>query len=334
MSRPDQIWHRIVAIAAQSPSTHNTQGWRVKTESERTATLLYDRQRTLPAEDVNGDFNINNMGVFTRAMEIGAATHSHRLKYDFELDESTDSRYVPVASLSLDPSRVDSSADVLEPFLLRRTSRVPYDGRQVGDLALVELRDLARVGGHRFSWTQEPSEVRWAMELNAETIADDLQVPAIREELRRWIRLTRGEAEAKADGLWTECLNESSGIAWSMTRAPQVLRLSLARRIARDVYLKTQAGTPAIGWVAGDIRTRTGQFEAGRFLLDFWTTLTARDIYMMPYGSLYTNQASNAQVGERTGDPDFWLIFRMGYGPVPPKSYRLPVEELVLNGTG
>ena len=328
---PRAIWRRIAEIAAQSPSTHNTQGWRVRVESERTAVLFYDRERTLPAEDVNGDFNIINMGIFVRGMEIGAAAHGLRLTWSYALDESEDgASYVRVARLALDAGDDKHSAPLLTPFLLRRTSRIPYDGRPVDSQAMGDLRALARERGHRFGWTQDPESVRWLMELNAETIADDLQVPAIRQELHRWMRFTRREAELKADGLWTACLNENSGLAWYMTRAPQILRLNFVRRTLRNSYLGAQAGTPAIGWIAGDIRTREQQFAAGCFLLDFWVRLTAWGLYIMPYGSLYTNSQSNKEVGLDTGDPDFWMIFLMGYGPVPPKSFRLPIEHLIM----
>jgi hypothetical protein len=325
-----KLWRKIAAIAAQSPSTHNTQGWRVRVESERKATLFYDRERTLPAEDVSGDFNIINMGIFERGMEIAAAVHGHRLVWDLALDESEQrGRHVPVAHLSLEQGRDERTASLLAPFLFRQTSRIPYNGQRVDGHALGDLRAQAMERGHRFCYTQDPASVRWAMKLNSETIANDLQAPAVRQELRRWMRLTRAEAESKADGLWSACLNQNSVLAWYMTRAPQTLRLDFARRVLLDSYLSSQAGTPAVGWIAGDIRTRERQFEAGRFLLDFWVRLTAWGLYIMPYGSLYTNSQSNMEVGLRTGDPGFWLIFRMGYGPVPPKSFRLPVERLV-----
>jgi nitroreductase len=328
---PCEIWRQIGDIAAQSPSTHNTQAWRVRVESDRAAALFYERERTLPAEDINGDFNMINMGIFTRGLEIGAATHGRRLTWSYALDESEHgASYVPVARLALDAGDDQNSASLLTPFLLRRTSRLPYDGRRVDSQALGDQKALARERGHRFGCTQDPRSVRWVMEFNAETIAYDLQVPAIRQELRRWIRFTRREAENKADGLWTACLNENSGLAWYLTRAPQLLLLPFARRILRDSYLAAQAGTPAIGWISGDTGTREKQVEAGRFLLDFWVRLTAWGLYILPYGSLYTNSQSNREVGLRTGDPDFWMIFRMGYGRVPPKSFRLPVQRLLM----
>ena len=36
------------------------------------------------------------------------------------------------------------------------------------------------------------------------------------------------------------------------------------------------------------------------------------------------------KVGDRTGARGFWLIFRMGYDPMPPPSYRLSTSMLFI----
>jgi hypothetical protein len=127
------LWTKIASIAGRSPSTHNTQAWRIRVESDLEATLCYDREGALPAEDVNGDFNVINLGIFTRGAEIAAASIGYRLRREFVLDESDLSlRYVPVAEWSLERDAGSGDAQLLEPFLERRTSRTPYDGQKLG----------------------------------------------------------------------------------------------------------------------------------------------------------------------------------------------------------
>ena len=325
------IWAQIISIAGRSPSTHNTQAWRLRVASDREATLCYDREGMLPAEDVDGDFNLINMGVFTRGAEIAAASIGHRLQWDFVLDESDPSpRYVPVAVLSLESDPGLEDAQLLDPFLERRTSRVPYDGQTLEARDLQALRDLAAGAGHEFAWTQEEESVRWFLTLNAETIVEDLQQPAVRRELHQWMRFTGLRARTTGDGLWSRCMNQNAFFMWFMVRYPQVLKVSWVSQALQRGYLRTQAGTPAVGWIEGVIETREDQFSAGRLLLDFWIELHRLGIDMMPYGSLYTNQWSKAKVSERTGAPGFWLIFRMGHGARPPQSYRRPAAELFI----
>ena len=315
----------------KSPSTHNTQGWRLAVHSASEATLSYDHARTLPAEDIHGDFNIINMGIFARAAEIAAASLDNRIETEFAIDESyVVGRYKPVAKLHLHRGGNPGDAELLPSFLNRGTSRIPYDGRNLDERHLLDLQEWVATHGHQLSWTDDAEAVKWFIELNAETIAEDLQSPPVRRELHRWTRVTQRQAKKSGDGLWARCMNQNGVLLWYMTKFPRILRVGAFRRFFKRRYLATQEGTPAVGWIEGSLRTREQQFQAGRIVLGFWIRLTQFNIRMLPYGSLYTNQASNTQVGGRTGAPGFWLIFRMGYGPLPPESYRLPTSSLFI----
>ena len=238
--------------------------------------------------------------------------------------------YVQVATLSLDRGKDHYDSSLLTSFLTRRTSRIPYDGRRIDERDLEQVREWVHAHGHYFAWTQNLEEVRWFLELNADTIAEDLQVCAVRQELHHWMRFTKQQAERERDGLWATCMNQNGALLWYMTKYPKILRINWIERFFKRNYSKTQAGTPAIGWIEGGIETREEQFEAGRLVLDFWIKLTELRVQMLPFGSLYTNPASNKEVGKRTGAPRFWLIFRMGFGQVPPESFRLPPEQLFI----
>ena len=330
MNDAQDRWNQIIQIAGRAPSTHNTQGWRIKVVSDKQAYLLYDKERTLPAEDIHGDFNIINMGIFERGVEIAANSLGYGASCKFILPKNQFFRHTNVASITLKESDAERDPSILELFLARRTSRLPYDGRNIEGDDLSFLKNLTSTRGHDFSWTQDDNEVEWYIELNANTISEDLQNSYVRKELRDWMRFSRNEAEEKRDGLWAECMNQNPLEMRLATACPGILEIPPLKKIFRKYYMRTQAGTPAIGWIEGSIGTREEQFEAGRFLLDFWLKLTEFKIWMLPFGSLYTNMKSNKMVGERTKAPKFWLIFRMGYGPTPPESFRLEPEKLFI----
>lgn len=326
---PESRWRGIVAIAGRCPSTHNTQGWRVRANDDDTLTLFFDRRRTLPDEDTDGAFNIVNMGVFTRGMEIAAAAQGYGLRYTFALDEAGEPRrYTKVATLALDGNASDEDAAMLEPFERRRTARIPYDGRRIPEDHLQALKVIAAGRDQLFAWTQDPNEVRWHLELNVETIIDDLQSRPIRREIELWTRLTRGHAERARDGLWARCMNQKPLDLWMGFRFPWMLKLPVLHGMFKRMYLRTQAGTPAVGWLVGSVGEREQQFELGRFMLDWWLEVTKRDVFVLPFGSVYTNPASHALAGERIGAPNFWIIMRMGYCDPPPKSFRLDPDDL------
>lgn len=332
---PDPLWTELVRIASRSPSTHNTQGWRLTEHGEDGVALHFDHDRTLPAEDRDGAFNIVNMGVFVRALEIAAAARGRRLAWTFEIsDDGAPSDHTRVARLDLEEGSVPGDAALLEAFQRRRTGRFPYDGRPIPVADLERLAALVAEGGHSFGWTQDPARIRRLMELNADAIADDLQVASIRDELRAWTRFTRGEAERTRDGLWAACMNQSGVGLWMTYAFPWVLRLAPVRAVATRRYLATQGGTATIGWIAGSIDDRTAQFEAGRVLLDWWLELTGLGIDMLPYGSLYTRPEAHRAVADEIGEPAWWILVRMGYGRVPPKSYRLDPETLWIGRNG
>ena len=321
-------WPAIVRIASASPSTHNTQGWRLRRDAPDRATLFFSHARTLPAEDRTGAFNVVNMGVFVRALELAAASLGRTLEYDFGLGETdAPEGHTRVAGLRLGGVRPPDAAGAAL-MTRRRTGRFPYDGRPVPDEDLRSLRAVVEPAGHRFGWTHDPELIGSIMELNADTIADDLQERPIREEVRAWTRFTRRQAERTGDGLWAACMNQGPLGLWLTYRFPWVLRAAPVRRAASKRDLASQGGTATIAWISGAIEERWQQLETGRMMLDWWLRLTERGVAMLPYGSLYTRRSAYREVAGLIGEDDWWIVVRLGYGPAPPRSFRLAPEAL------
>jgi hypothetical protein len=93
-------------------------------------------------------------------------------------------------------------------------------------------------------------------------------------------------------------------------------------------------GTRTIGWLEGPFETPKDWIRAGRMLARLWLTMTARDVFLHPFGSIFTNEAANRRLLERIpNDPSrgtMWLIFRLGRSEEPPRSHRLRADELVV----
>ena len=83
--------------------------------------------------------------------------------------------------------------------------------------------------------------------------------------------------------------------------------------------------------LAGPFWEPENAFQSGRFLMHFWLELAKRDLYIHPYGNMVTNKAAAEWALTLLGVPQIWLIFRIGFSKVPPKSHRRTVEEVLVD---
>jgi hypothetical protein len=135
---------------------------------------------------------------------------------------------------------------------------------------------------------------------------------------------------APFDGLDWRCMNLSRAEFWMSARLPQVLQLPLARAYFRRRYRKQLGYVPAIGVLSGPFFEAEHSIASGRFLLRFWLEVTTWGLYFHPYGNLVTNPAAAEWTRQRIGIENSWLIFKIGYSDVPPRSLRRTVDQILL----
>jgi len=340
------VWKKLLETAVFAPSPHNVQPWRVRILSDETAELLIEKRRTLPKEDLTGSFIILTMGLFIEALTIVAANSSLRLNFkliqpasQFTPDHiaKAESTLLPFARLSLG-QQVTHAADEHanskydnELFLKRQTSRISFSPQTVPDEAFKVLSKLAREWGHSFEQVTDPGTVEQILERNIEAVFEDLNVPTYHDEIVEWFRFTDRSALQTRDGLDYRCMNSSRLSFWLAARTPQLLQLPLTSALLKKIY-RTQLGhVPTIGMLAGPFWEPEDAFQTGRFLMRFWLELAKRDLYIHPYGNMVTNKAAAEWALTVLGVPQIWLIFRIGFSKVPPKSYRRSVEEVLVD---
>ena len=125
-------------------------------------------------------------------------------------------------------------------------------------------------------------------------------------------------------------MNTSRSAFWLSARLPQLLRMPVTSSILAKVYRSQLGKVPTIGILSGEFWEPESAFTTGRFLMQFWLETAKHDLYIHPYGNMVTNKRASAWLFEETKIPDIWLIFKIGYSDVPPKSYRRSVEEILL----
>src|ERR671934_684087 len=328
----DDTWKDLLELARWAPSPHNVQPWLLRPLDAREAEVLYLPDRLLPETDTGGVFMTSGLGIFVEHLAIAARGRGLDLAVDYdgrELDPHAEGPQ-PFARLRLVEGNVD---EPLEPDLLveRRTSRLPYDGKPVPEDVLREIGQIARVYGHRFSFSSDPATVAWVLELNRDTMFYDMEDDVARREVGRWIRYSGRAARRRRDGFSPEALGFPGPLLWLFVHARWLFELPGIRGAIRRLYLRTMRGVRTVGWLCGPFSTPSEAFAAGRMLARIWLTLTKRGIYLHPFGSVITNRRANARPRERiavdNGTP--WLLVRLGGSAEPPPSLRLETETLL-----
>jgi hypothetical protein len=327
-------WTSLVETARWAPSPHNIQPWRLRVRDEERAELLCDGERLLPDTDPSGRFTMVGLGVFLETLAIAARARSADVEAEYTLAPLVPDRgLLPFAELTLVPA---TDADPLRPELIerRRTSRVPYDGRPVEPETLTELERVATEWGHATTFTTEPELVRFVLDLNRETLFYDLTDERARREVGSWLRFSARSAAEARDGFSPAALGFPGWLLLLFFRGRRVFELPGLRTVVRRLYDRTMRGTRTIGWLEGPFDEPEHWIRAGRVLARLWLTMTARDVYLHPFGSIVTNEDANRRLHERiphdTGRGTLWLVFRLGRSALPPRSHRLGVDELLV----
>jgi hypothetical protein len=326
------VWRDLVEVARWAPSPHNMQPWRVRPRSATDADLLVDPARLLAETDADGAFMTVAVGVFVETLAVAARAGGADVAVELVGDVSPRATERTLfAHLGL----VDGAAkDALSPQLVleRRTSRLPYDDRPLGPAVVTELRAVAAAFGHAIEFSSDRALVRWVVDLNRDTLFHDLTDPVARREVGDWLRFSRRSAAARRDGFSPAALGFPGWLLRSYFAAAPAFELPLLRDAVRTLYGRTMRGTRTIGWLSGPWAGRDDWFVAGRMLSRLWLTMTHRGVVLHPFGSVITNVRANALLEHRIRAPQgkLWLVFRAGYSAVPPRSYRLTADEVLL----
>jgi hypothetical protein len=303
--------------------------------SDTEAHLYYDPGRALPVGDPKGIFVTVALGVFIEHLSIAAANTRQEVVVSKILEpvKTTATKLTKFAELRLVPRQIPEALD-RELIKKRRTSRLQYNGAPVSEPALSGLKDEAFPSGHEVSWSSDRKIVDHIIQLNQQTLFEDLASAADRNELNSLFRYNDKEAEARKDGLWARCMGFPGKLMKSVFSHHQRWEHGLRKTLLSDYYKKSFKGTPTIAWMTGKFNSTGDWVTAGRVLARCWLLLTREGIYIHPFGSLITNAAAYNKINQLFTLPDeekkIWMIFRAGYSKEPARSYRLDTDEIII----
>lgn len=338
------LWLEIVEDVRWYPSPHNSQPMKLRPISETSARVYYDLDLGLPAESFGIPFGHVCAGVFLESLSVVAAARGYRtieaLDHS-EMDFDAVDRLHLIATVRLEPTGADGETRSaaqrrLAAFRSRQTSRRPYDSRIVGDEILSAASSIAAEQGFDFRSTVDARMVSSLVQINQKTLFSDLRNDAVYAEIMQWLRFSKDEAAAKGDGLSAETMIMPGRVLRFAMRNRRLWSFPVIGGLIRTMYLRTMRGVRQLGWLEGPFAGPSHFLEAGRTFMRIWLFFSERGVYLHPFGTVITNQASHAEFVREAGIHESanrmaWMLFRFGYSPTPPTSHRRPAASTLLS---
>lgn len=331
------VWTEIIDYARWAPTPHNTQHARFRLLDERRAVLCYEPARLLPVEDPRGQFMTCGLGIVLEMVAVAAAPHGLDLEVRYVTDK-LDHTLVgpqPYAELTLVPRTRPEPLD-RELIKTRRTSRLPYDrDRPVSPVVLDDLAAVASSFGHEFEFSSDKKQVKWVIDLNADTMFYDLRDDRTRAEIGLWARYSMKHARKHGDGLAAHAMMFPGFLMWLFFNKNRLFQIPGISHLCRALYVRSMRGTGTVAWLSGDFQTPAGCVNAGRMLARVWLTMTKNGVYLHPFGSVITNARSHEEMEDHFANSNrkhpLWLLVRLGHSDVPPQAMRLSVGDLIIS---
>lgn len=328
-------WRELVEVARWCPTVHNLQAHKLQVISDTEANLYYDPSRLLPVGDPNSVFSTIAMGIFIEHLSIVSTEKNYKVIVDEVFDEIDHSRTENTLFARLKLVKTNEVEDLTSDLIKKRkTSRQDYKKGIVDKALLDELTIECEKYNNEFSYTTDDDFIDYLVNINQETLFEDLSNRKMREELDGLFRYDKDEAKEHKDGLWARCMGFKGSLLKSVFRHHKKWIKGFRKRILGKTYLSSFDNTQTIAWVGGAMHTKYDLINNGRMLARNWLRITKYNAYIQPLGSLITNESANKKINEKFSQPsegkEIWLIYRVGYSEEPARSYRLSTDEILI----
>ena len=328
-------WEKLVEIARWCPTVHNLQPHQVKIISETEAELFYNPERLLPLGDPNSIFATVAMGIFVEYLSIASSSFGFKVNITKIYNPITTKSKGPTlfGKLELSPSSKKETLGV-ELIKKRRTSRVAYNGQALKKKTVEILKAQAEKFNQELFHSSDQKYIDLIVELNQETLFEDLESKPNREELDKLFRYSKKDAKTKKDGLWAQCMGFSGILLKSVFQHHEKWTKGIRKILLKENYKSSFDGTQSICWIGGKFENTKDWFDSGKYFARSWLLLTKEGAYLQPTGSLITNKGAYEKMKAILTQPKngktIWLAYRAGYSKEPARSYRLDTDEILI----
>lgn len=321
---PETIYLRLISEAAKAPSGHNTQPWKFIIKDD-TINIFPDYSRALPVVDSDNHALFMSLGCALENLIVAAENYGFGASYEIISDSKTP--YIRVVLSVSDPAGEDS---LMQFIPLRQVTRGPYSNRKVSEAELLNLKEEIALPGIEVNYVINSEEVEALAPYIIE--GSDLQFTNKKfvEELVKWIRFNKRDAERSRDGIW--------GATMSLPSIPRWMGSFIMKRLVTATS-ESKRWKKLIGASAG-----FALFMVEKDDVDHWITLgrsfqrfglitTKMGIkhahVNMPCEEVTVRRKLAGRFCKNAMTP--LLLVRFGYTAATPYSFRRSIPDVIAN---
>jgi hypothetical protein len=318
---PDSVLWDLVRYATLAASSHNTQPWTFRI-GPQSISVLPDLSRRCPAVDPDDHHLFVSLGCATENLAHAALASGLRAH---ALVDGEEGGGVDVLLEPTQPVRTR----LFDAMSSRQCTRTRYDGLPISTRDLATLSAAGQGIGVSMLLLTEKSRIETVLEYVLAGNAVQMADPAFVKELMAWIRFSDADAARTRDGLWSRCAGNPAIPRWlGRLLFSAVFRPGLeARKYAEQIRSST-----GIAIFVSDVNDKGHWVEAGRCYERFALQATAlgiRNAFLnqpVEVAAIRSQFARWLGIGERRPN----LVVRFGRGPRMPRSFRRPVDEVLV----
>ncbi len=311
---------RILLAATMAPSSHNTQPWRFRVDSQK-IDLLGDMDRTMGKADPRLRELHVSLGCALENAVIAAASAGTPVLV--EQMPGTPADHFATLRFAEQGADAGANAELAAAIPMRRTNRGPYDNKRAVAPAALDALGSSASENVRVVWLTDPDDCARFSELSGKATDAHVSAAEIQRDSHRWYRMSRSDAEKYRDGITVSGANLPGAISLMMGLLPPTPDSFDAgwAKATRETHCGT---APAFGMLvvekAGD---RNAWAEVGRTYQRIQLAAALKGISTHPISQALAIRDSEVESGspgpfaaglaELGGAGEVALAFRIGY---------------------
>ena len=314
----------MIHYATLAPSGHNTQPWQFSVENN--SILIYpDYSRRLPIVDPDDHALFISLGCALENLIIAANHMGYSAKVEyFPADKKQD-----CIRVTINKEIIGFDTDLFDAITSRQATRSKYDGQPIPTKDLEKLKQASKQDKVSFILFTEEKEIDPIIEFVKQGNILQFRNKSFVNELIKWIRFSKKDALTSRDGL----NSASMGLPFVPTWLGKFILTTFAtpEGEARKCEKLIRGSSGLVLFIAKS-NDRKSWINVGRSFERVMlkaTSLNIKHAHMnMPCEEIEIRTNLQKHLGLKDEQP--LLLLRIGYSNPKPKSYRRPVEEVLV----